>query len=427
MRRLLLLSCLMLAACDGGSAPATVNKDFAMNPLSDINTRLAFTCKHETIPAPSAETDMLFRYARWLQVNNRLKEDRAVDAQTERLYRIAAANGHYRANINLQNGAMRGQFSLTGAEHLRMSQQLIDAGVATGYYFVAIFLKNGAAGLQQDTDMALRYYRKAADEGSAQAQAYVAEKLFMAGTAYDVAAQMRRCAAEQGEGEAASNLGINLQGKGLYQEAVEAFQLGVAAGDDTSASFLASEFSGPAPSNTLDYLGQQKDAERSRRYKAIWKMLADYSYLHPSVPEINDIVPLPPAPLPAWDGKLKWVETYNANTEPPKPGEALIVELAKAKQLNPATGRPLPSSPDFDKNAAIVLLCKTGEPCPKSGYWQVARPPREGVSRNAIVMFKEGDIMPADVVDIYRARPWPLGDKHEQHEQHTDWRFLGEV
>ena len=228
MRRLLLLSCLILAACDGGSAPATVNKDFAMNPLSDINTRLAFTCKHETIPAPSAETDMLFRYARWLQVNNRLKEDRAVDAQTERLYRIAAANGHYRANINLQNGSMRGQFSLTGAEHLRMSQQLIDAGVATGYYFVAIFLKNGAAGLQQDTDMALRYYRKAADEGSAQAQAYVAEKLFMAGTAYDVAAQMRRCAAEQGEGEAASNLGINLQGKGLYQEAVEAFQLGLA-------------------------------------------------------------------------------------------------------------------------------------------------------------------------------------------------------
>ncbi|MFI3039413.1 sel1 repeat family protein, partial [Atlantibacter hermannii] len=172
MRRLLLLSCLILAACDGGSAPATVNKDFAMNPLSDINTRLAFTCKHETIPAPSAETDMLFRYARWLQVNNRLKEDRAVDAQTERLYRIAAANGHYKANINLQNGSMRGQFSLTGAEHLRMSQQLIDAGVATGYYFVAIFLKNGAAGLQQDTDMALRYYRKAADEGSAQAQAY---------------------------------------------------------------------------------------------------------------------------------------------------------------------------------------------------------------------------------------------------------------
>ncbi|HBM2444294.1 TPA: sel1 repeat family protein, partial [Enterobacter hormaechei subsp. xiangfangensis] len=322
----------------------------------------------------------------------------------------------------------RGQFSLTGAEHLRMSQQLIDARVATGYYFVAIFLKNGAAGLQQDTDMALRYYRKAADEGSAQAQAYVGDILAGGtGNVPNIARQMRRCAAEQGEGEAASDLGVNLQGKARYQEALEAFQLGVAAGDDTSASFLASGFNGPAPSDTLDYLGQQKDAERSRRYKAIWKMLADYSYLHPSVPEINDIVPLPPAPLPVWDGKLKWIEDYKANIEPPKPGEALIERLAKDRQLNPATGRPLPASPDFEKNAAIVLLCKTGEPCPKSGYWQIARLPREGVSQNAILMFKEGDIMPADVVDIYRARPWPFSDKHEQQEQHVEWRFLTEA
>ncbi len=343
MRRLLLLSCLILAACDGGSTPATVNKDFAMNPLSDINARLAFTCKHETIPAPSAETDMLFKYARWLQVNNRLKEDKAVDGQIERLYRIAAANGHYKANINLQNGSMRGQFSLTGAEHLRMSQQLIDAGVATGYYFVAIFLKNGAAGLQQDTDMALRYYRKAADEGSAQAQAYIGDKLAPVGMAPDISRQMLRCAAEQGEGEAATALGIDLKNRSQYQEALEAFQLGVAAGDETSAYALEKGFGGPEPTDTLYYLGQTKDPERASRYKQIGDILGRYSYRSPSVPEINDIVPLPPAPLPAWDGKLKWVEAYNANTEPPKPGEALIEQLAKDKQLNPATGRPLPS------------------------------------------------------------------------------------
>ena len=425
MRRLLLLSCLMLAACDGGSAPATANKDFSMNPLSDINARLAFTCKHETIPAPSADTDVLFKYARWLQVNNRLKEDKTVDVQIERLYRIAAANGHYKANINLQNGAMRGQFSLTGAEHLRMSQQLIDARVATGYYFVAIFLKNGAAGLQQDTDMALRYYRKAADEGSAQAQAYVGDILAGGtGNVPNIARQMRRCAAEQGDGNAAKALGINLKNRGQYNEAIEAFQLGVAAGDETSAGWLADTFLGPDPSNKLDYMGQQKDSERASRYDKIWKMLADYSYLHPSVPEINDIVPLPPAPLPVWDGKLKWIEDYKANIEPPKPDEALIERLAKDRQLNPATGRPLPASPDFEKNAAIVLLCKTGEPCPKSGYWQIARLPREGVSQNAILMFKEGDIMPADVVDIYRARPWPFSDKHEQQEQHVEWRLV---
>ncbi|HCR1048404.1 TPA: sel1 repeat family protein, partial [Enterobacter hormaechei] len=247
------------------------------------------------------------------------------------------------------------------------------------------------------------------------------------GNVPNIARQMRRCAAEQGDGNAAKALGINLKNRGQYNEAIEAFQLGVAAGDETSAGWLADTFLGPDPSNKLDYMGQQKDSERASRYDKIWKMLADYSYLHPSVPEINDIVPLPPAPLPVWDGKLKWIEDYKANIEPPKPDEALIERLAKDRQLNPATGRPLPASPDFEKNAAIVLLCKTGEPCPKSGYWQIARLPREGVSQNAILMFKEGDIMPADVVDIYRARPWPFSDKHEQQEQHVEWRFLTEA
>jgi TPR repeat protein len=45
--------------------------------------------------------------------------------------------------------------------------------VATGYYLTAIYLERGVAGLQQDPALALRYYRKAADEGNPQAQAYV--------------------------------------------------------------------------------------------------------------------------------------------------------------------------------------------------------------------------------------------------------------
>ncbi|MFH7090670.1 DUF6396 domain-containing protein [Klebsiella pneumoniae] len=45
-------------------------------------------------------------------------------------------------------------------------------------------------------------------------------------------------------------------------------------------------------------LAQQKDPERARRYKQIAKILSNYSYASPTVPEINDIVPLPPALLP---------------------------------------------------------------------------------------------------------------------------------
>ncbi|WP_259275099.1 SEL1-like repeat protein [Rahnella variigena] len=426
-RRWALLSCLLLAACDQSSIQSVSSKEPALNPLSGINANLAFTCKHEAIPEASADTDVLFKYARWIQKNNQLKQDTAIDAEIERLYRIAAENNHYKANINLQNGAMRGYFYLTPDERLRLSQQLIEAKIATGYYFIAIYLQKGAAGLQQDSEMALRYYRKAADEGNPQAQAYVGDKLSPAQMAPDVSRQMLHCAAEQGDGGAANDLGNALAVKDLYREAVKAFQLGVKAGDSTSASFLESGFNGPEPSNKLDYLALPKDPERARRYEAIWKMLSDYSYAHPTVPEINDIVPLPPAPLPAWDGKIKWLEDRKANIPPTKPSEAMIEKLAKDKQLNPETGRPLPTSPDFDKSASVNLLCKTGEPCPKSGYWQIAWLPREGLSQNAIIAFREGDIMPTDRVEFYRSRPWPLSDKLFHQDQHVDWRFVGEA
>ncbi|UGA40268.1 DUF6396 domain-containing protein [Chromobacterium haemolyticum] len=88
-------------------------------------------------------------------------------------------------------------------------------------------------------------------------------------------------------------------------------------------------------------LGLGQDDERSRRYKIISDVLSDYSYAHPKVPELDEIVPLPPAPLPAWDGKLKWLEAFKANVAPEKPSEALMSKQAAAKGLDPKTGRPL--------------------------------------------------------------------------------------
>ncbi|MFZ4833277.1 DUF6396 domain-containing protein [Rouxiella sp. Mn2063] len=429
MRRLLLLSCLLLAACDQSNAPTTVtaNKDVAMTPLSEINANLAFTCAHERFPEPAVDPDILFKYARWLQVNNLLKRDAEIDAEIARLYRIAAENGHVKANINLQNGALRGRFSLTGEERLRFSQQLIDADVASGYYFIAIYLQHGAAGLKQDDEMALRYYRKAADEGSGLAQAYVAEKLIRSRKALDVANQMERCAAKQGGGKSARFLGVTLKGQKHYQQALEAFQQGAAAGDSSSASFLEHGFEGRDVTDELYYLGQQKDLERARRYEIIGDMLSRYSYASPKVPEINDIVPLPPAKLPAWDGKLEWVETWKANVPPTKPSAALIAQLAQDKQLNPVTGRPLPTSPNFDKDSVAYLLCRSGELCPYSGYWQVAYRPYIGSSQRDIRYFKQGEVMPTDLVEIFHPRPWPLSDQYIQQEQWVEWLLVGEA
>lgn len=427
MRRLLLLTSLLLAACDNGSAPTHPTQDTFVNPLTEIKAKLAFTCVHEQIPSPSAEADELFQYARWLQKNNLLKQDKAVDLEIERLYRIASENGHYKANINLQNGTMRGHFTLSGAEHLRLSQQLIDVNVATGYYFIGVFLKNGSAGLKQDTAMSLRYFRKAADQGSAQAQYAVGDILAPIDIAPDVARQMRRCAAEQGNGDAAIALGVDLKNESRYQEALEVFQMGVVAGHESAAGRLEEAFRGHPPSDRLYYLGQQEDLERAERYEKIWSLLADYSYANPKVPEINEILPLPPAKLPAWDGKLQWLEARLANVPPEKPSEALIQQLAKAKLLEPATGRPTPDSPAFIKADYPEPTCTSGQACPQTGYWRAFSLSRDVYARfndGVIRRFEKNEIMPTLQVESHKPR-FLLPDIITVNEESIEWRLLG--
>jgi TPR repeat protein len=402
MRRALVMTIMLSATLQGCASLKP-----PIDPLTNIKANLAFTCVHEQFPTLSAEADVLFQYARWLQKNNQLKEDKSVDVEIERLYRIAAENGHYKANINLQNGAMRGHFQLRGDEYLRLSERLINEGVATGYYFVGIFLQQGSAGLKQDPEMALRYFRKAADKGNPQAQNYVGDKLEASDMAPKIAVQMYRCAAEQGNGEAASALAGYLSEAGQYQETLLALQLGVAAGDSTSAYTLNHVFRNPPSTNELHYLGQQEDLERAERYKKISKVLGNYSYANPKVPEINEILPLPPAPLPAWDGKLQWLEERLANIPPEKPSPALINQLAKAMVLDPATGKPLPGSPSFSENQFLEPTCGSGQACPESGYWKIrwnghgryylsqANPPR---------FFKQGEIMPKAKINFDHER-----------------------
>ncbi|BBH45738.1 sel1 repeat family protein [Pseudomonas sp. KU43P] len=382
--------------------------------------KLDFSCAHEKIPISSDEADVLFQYARWLQKNNQLKRDSVVNAEVERLYRISAEHDHHKANINLQNGAMRGRFKLRGWEHLRLSEKLIDANVATGYLFVAYFLQQGSAGLEQNPQMALRYYRKAADEGNAQAQYYVGDKLDSVTMAPTVATDMYRCAAEQGHGKAAVALGIIFREKRQYSQALEVFQMGVAGGYEHAASRLANAFLTQAVESTR-YYAQEVDPARAERYKAIWSTLADYSYADPKVPEINEIVPLPPAKLPPWDGKLQWLEARLANIPPEKPSEALIHKLAKEKVLDPATGKPMPGSPAFNKADFPLMVCRSGEACPESGYWKAMVNSWE----DPIQYFEEGEMMPTYLSVWTEYRPWPLRDKIMQRQERVEWGLLG--
>ena len=153
--------------------------------------------------------------------------------------------------------------------------------------------------------------------------------------------------------------------------------------------------------------------------KKIWRVLANASYAKPTVPEINEIVPLPPAKLPAWDGKLQWLEARRANVPPEKPSEALIHQLAKAKLLDPASGRPLPDSSDFIREPYPRLTCNSGQACPQTGYWKA-----EGIV-DKIRRFEKGEIMPTLNVQRSHSR-FLLADRVTVGAENIRWSLFGE-
>ncbi len=341
----------------------------------EVRNDLAFTCVHENsvLPKISDNSELLFKYGRFLERQGGDK------MQVARLYRIASAYGNYKANHNLQILVSTGEAHSPNApvESADLAQQLIDAKIPIGYYDMAGYLLQGY-GVKQDSDLARRYMRRAADMGNPDAQGYVADLLAPIDVAPDVARQMRRCAAEQGNARAANSLGVDLQTDKLYPDALTAFQDAVKAGDSQSAFLLHHSFLEKDGATELYTVGVKPDAERAARYMTITTFLSKNRSQNPKVPDINDIVPLPPAKLPHWDGTFQWQKEQAAGA-PEMPSEQLIEEMAKAKHLDPATGLPLKganqTSEDNGNGATLAermplgTLAKTRNVCPEDGVW----------------------------------------------------------
>ncbi|RZT38686.1 SEL1-like repeat protein [Cupriavidus agavae] len=363
-----LLLAFTLTACSKESKPL-----YNVPDIPGLRANLAFTCAQEAdrLPPLDPEADELFRYGRYLQLRPGPKEFDDV----ARYYRIAAAHGHYKANTNLQllisQGFAWSPFRVR--ESIDLASQLIDAGVPSGYYDIGFYLNRGF-GLKQNREMALRYFRKAADLGNPAAQFYVAEHLRPMDKAPDIAIQMFQCAADQGHGKAADTLGIIFDGREQYAAALPPYQKAVQAGLYASAHMLAQAFDNPS-TDSLYYLALTPDPERVRRYKEIDKFLNRWEYHNPKIPDLDQIVPLPPAPLPEWDGTFQWKRERDAAGPPPQPSDALIRRLAQAKKLDPATGLPLDLMPEPKATLKTLpplgTLVNSGEPCPQNGVWCV--------------------------------------------------------
>lgn len=366
-----------------------------------MRLNLAFTCTHEAdhLPRLDPEADKLFQYARYLEKKDGPKDFNDI----ARYYRIASAHGHYKANHNLQILISSGAAASPDPEKesVDLAEQLIKAGVPSGYYDIGHYLLNGY-GLRQDEDAARRFIRKAADLGNPDAQYYVANLLDPADMAPEIARQMFQCASDQGYAAAGNDLGVTLQLKEQFTEAVKAFQTSAKAGSGKSVFLLQNAFDAQGGKDPIYGLGVSPDPERSRRYGLIGKFIDDNDGRNPKVPDIDKIVPLPPAKLPPWDGTFEWQKEQDAAVAPQKPSDEFVGQMAKAKHLDPATGLPLAgaaektSQTEQSENVAARLplgtVAHTGQPCPEAGVWWAQA--NAGQVGEAHRSFLKGDSLP---------------------------------
>ncbi|MBN6077106.1 sel1 repeat family protein [Aggregatibacter actinomycetemcomitans] len=318
--------------------------------LAKLKSNLAFTCKHEPKPTLSADTQQLFNYARYHDLHNlwKGKKGDVVWQNAAVYYRIAAANGDYKANIRLQNLLYTGRVRSENArkEVIQLNEALEKQLPATAYYNYYIYLKSGF-GVRAGLGDELAYLRKAADLGNKNAQYELAENLERIqdrdtrALRLKIAEELLSCSSTQGMGKASKSLGIGLKIDKKYQEAVQAFHQGTKNGDDASARRLSNGFKkGVKETDKIDYLALSPDAERQKRYSMIEDYLYENDYLNPTVPDLDKIVPLPPAKLPAWDGKIAFQRWYEGPS-PAKPSDALMQKLADKAGLDVKTGLPL--------------------------------------------------------------------------------------
>ncbi|MCW9734040.1 DUF6396 domain-containing protein [Avibacterium sp. 20-15] len=345
IKKLVLLSLIAsLCACH---TVASTSKDKPMQKNNSILDNLTFECKHEVRPPIDKEVHSLYDYALYHDLHNmwRGKKGDEVWQNMAAYYRIAAYNGDYQANLRLQwlLETKRVVVKKPQTEVYHLNKELEKTLPATAMYKLYYHLDSNY-GVKTTPGGKFVYLRKAADMGSREAQLNLGQTLALIKDdatlkfRLDLREQLLKCATTQGQGEAAKWLGIYYESDKKYQEAIQAYHQGVKSGNQQSAFKLYQGFD-KSKKHRLN-AGIIQDLERSKRYEMIGDYLFDYDFLKPTVPDLDEIVPLPPAKLPPWDGKIAFQRWFEGPS-PQKPSDELMQKLAEKAGLDWQTGLPL--------------------------------------------------------------------------------------
>ncbi|WEF33342.1 SEL1-like repeat protein [Pseudoduganella chitinolytica] len=274
--------------------------------------RANFVCKHEvdTSPPISAEAENAFQQALMLD-NYELWPTQRDYGRIAYLYDHATKLGHWKAQFNLAGLYLKGIGVPQDIEKaIVLTEDLMRKGVPAAWDNMGAYYMGGIGPLEQDATIAYAFWQRAADMGSMAAQTYIGAKLLGANDQppewwanKKVGIKMLECSYAQGFAKAGYELGLEYTMLGKSDaakkpQALQYFHQAVKLGSEEAAGFLSSDFDG-GPSDPSSIV-PEIDKVRSERYAVLARAL----HTNPDLrfPNLDKVLPLPPAKLPMWDG-----------------------------------------------------------------------------------------------------------------------------
>jgi len=354
-----------------------------MQELPPFDPHIAsFECQTEAskVPPIDAQADDWFLEARALEDGTTYVDD--VDyKKVVRLTRQAAERHHWKAMLNLASLYVERREPPNGEnEAAALVSEAIELGVPAAYDRMGTYYLNGT-GVNASADRAYAFFQKAAQMGNPQAMAFLGEKMDAGADNLKpgywgnipIAIKMFECALAQGYGLAAQELEymyevprasngtqIGKRTPETLDRVMRVVHEGVKGGCEYCANNLASEFA--RPSDLENMFVPFIDKARGQRYD----MLGDALGFNPDrrFPNLDKIVPLPPAVLPPWDGTRASL-------------------LADAMAVVPVSKTPAPTEASLRKGRYFLdsaylfrAIKETTEAlqAPVAGYWQPTAP-----------------------------------------------------
>lgn len=366
--------------------PVTAAPKFDITrPMPKVNflTVAAPTCEDETQYWPALpnnpKADLYYRAAR--KIIGQRDTDNYRNSYI--LLREATKLGHWKAKILLADRYLQQSKSYYSYTDFKQSRAYIDElmsqGVPEAFYLMSQWRNAGYGGYTSSPSPASAYLYQAAELGHPQALVDVSN-IFMNVKRQDIARKLLECGFKQGAGgRAANSLAIsefvNARTTEDFAKGFKYLFIGAKAGDAESI-FGLNYYNGQHQKKIgSSYLADSK--EYIRRVK-IFTNAVDPRMYHddPTIkrknnysefrrvkgnvflkfPNLDKVIPLPPAKLPPWNGDI---------------GVAMTPQDAKDYHQ------------DFDYKALIEeikrgdIVSSSSEICPRSGYWYAVVPDKQ--------------------------------------------------